>query len=118
MNIKKKLFASQDGMVLLENGEPKEIGGITEPMELELEDGIVTMVYCVFFNLRSNTQSTDFFLFSLDNKQLITHSIGKRTNCFFRELYEKAIIKSIAMDWFMDEFIGSYISEGLMGSFS
>ncbi len=111
------MFASQDGMVLLENGEPKEIGGITEPMELELADDLITNVYCVFFNLAPNIRSTDFFLFSVDSKQLITHSIGKRTNFLFRELYKKAIIKSIDMDLFLKEFIGDYIVEGLMGSF-
>jgi hypothetical protein len=116
MIIKRKLFASQQGMVLLKDNKPREIGGITEEMELELADGTITTVYCVFFNLDSNVKSTDFFLFSVDSKHLITHSIGKRTNFLLRELYKKAIIKSIDMDLFLEEFVGNYIVEGLTGN--
>jgi hypothetical protein len=106
-------------MALLENGAPKEIGGITEEMELELADGTLTSVYCVFFNLDSNVKSTDFFLFSVDNRQLVTHSFGRKTDSFFRKLYKKALLKSelTTMDSFLDEFVGDYIFEGLMGSF-
>ena len=111
MYIKKKLLCIQQGMALLENGEPKEIGGVTHPMDLELADGTLTNVYCVFFNLDSNVKSTDFFLFSVDNRQLVTHSFGRKTDSFFRKLYQKALSNSelTTMDLFLEEFIGDYI---------
>ena len=119
MIIKKKLFASQQGMALLQENKPREIGGITEPMDLELQNGELTKVYCVFFNLDTKLESTDFFLFSIESNELITHSIGRKTDSFFRKLYKKAIgdPDATTMDSFLDEFIGEYILEGLMGSF-
>lgn len=105
-------------MALLENGEPKEIGGVTHPMDLELQNGELTKVHCVFLNLDTKVQSTDFFLFSTENNQLILHSIGRKTDSFFRKLYEKALSNSelTTMDSFLDEFVGDYIVEGLMGN--
>lgn len=106
-------------MALLENGAPKEIGGVTHPMDLELQNGELTKVHCVFLNLDTKVQSTDFFLFSTENNQLILHSIGRKTDSFYRELYKKAIGEPDAtiMDSFLDDFIGDYILEGLMGNF-
>jgi hypothetical protein len=118
MIIQRKLFASQHGMVLLDNGKPKELGAITELMDLELQNGKLIKVFCVYFNLDYSVQSTDFFLFCSDNRQLITYSIGRKTNSFFRKLYTKAIgnTDSTVMDLFLEEFIGDYIAEGLMGN--
>ena len=79
MNINKTIYANQDGIALIENGQPKEIGGITDEMELELEDGTLTWVYCVFFNLVSNVKSTDFFLLSVAYRKLAMHSLAKNT---------------------------------------
>ncbi len=112
------MFASQHGMVLLEDGKPKEMGGITEQMDLELQNGELIKVYCVFFHLDSKVESTDFFVFSVKNKQLITHSYGRKTDSFFRNLYEKALSnsESTLMDSFLEEFIGDFIVEGLMGN--
>lgn len=105
-------------MVLLDHGKPKEIGAITELMDLELPNGELIKVYCVFFNLDPKVQSTDFFVFSAKNEQLITHSIGRKTDSFFRKMYTKAIgnTDSTVMDLFLEEFIGDYIVEGLMGN--
>jgi hypothetical protein len=116
MNIKRKLFASQYGMILLDNGKPKEIGGITEPMELELKNDGVIKVHCVFFNLDSKVESTDFFLFEENSERMITFYIGDKTDTFFCELYAKAFLHSSVMNTFIDHFVSNYITEGLEGN--
>lgn len=110
------MFASQYGMILLDNGKPKEIGGITEPMELELKNDGVIKVHCVFFNLDSKVESTDFFLFEENSERMITFYIGDKTDTFFCELYAKAFLHSSVMNTFIDHFVSNYITEGLEGN--
>lgn len=106
-------------MALLKDGKPMEIGGITDLIDLELKNGSITKVNCVFFNLDRKVQSTDFFLFLVKNGKLISHSIGKRTHPFFRELYQKVLSDpdKEGIDSFLDEFVGKYIEQGMMGNF-
>jgi hypothetical protein len=116
MTIKKKLFAIQDGMVLLENGDPKEIGGISDSVKFELAGGIMIDAVCVYFNLVAEVESTDFFLFSKDDEKLISYSLGKKTDPFFVKMFEEVLSQPQNHDLkkFLSEFIGQYVVEGLM----
>jgi hypothetical protein len=116
MTIKKKLFAIQDGMVLLENGDPKEIGGISDSVKFELAGGITIDAICVFLNLVKEIDSTDFFLFSKEDEKLISFSLGKKTDPFFVKMYEDVLSeqKNHDLKRFLSEFIGQYVAEGLM----
>jgi hypothetical protein len=116
MTIKKKLFAVQDGIVLLENGEPKEIGGIADSVKFELIAGITIDAICVFFNLVKEIDSTDFFLFTKEDEKLISYSIGERTDPFFVKMYEDVLSNRENHDLteFLPVFIGLYIVKGLM----
>jgi hypothetical protein len=116
MTVKKKLFAIQDGMVLLENGMPKEIGGIADSVKFELARGITIDAVCVYFNLVKEIASTDFFLFSEEDEKLISYSIGEKTDPFFVKMYEDVLSEQKNHDLrrFLSEFIGQYVLEGLM----
>jgi hypothetical protein len=119
MYIRKRIYAIQGGMALLDDGKPKNIGGISEKIDLELEDGSVVDSYCVFFNLMSNVDSTDYFIFLAENEKLVCCSIGKRTNPFFEKIYLKllSLPENHSMKSFINEFVGEYITNGLMGTF-
>lgn len=119
MNIQRKICAKTPGMALLYDGKIAEIGGLTEEMELEMKDGEVVMVYCVYLNLDPEIRSTDFFLFSTESQKLIVHSFGKLTYSFFKNMYLKVLSdpRNLKMDSFLEEFVGEYTSKGLMGDF-
>ena len=105
-------------MALLDNGKPKKIGGISGKIDLELEDGSVVDAYCLFFNLISNVNSTDFFLFLAENEKLVSYSIGKKTDPFFEKIYLRVLTlpENHSMKTFIDEFVGQYVIQGLMGN--
>lgn len=119
MYIRKRIYAIQGGMALLDDGKPKNIGGISEKIDLELEDGSVVDAYCVFFNLMSNVDSTDYFIFFAKNEKLACYSIGKRTYPFFEKMYLKVLSlpENNSMKTFINEFVSEYVSEGLIGNF-
>lgn len=120
MEISHIIFARTQGMVLLDNGKPKRIGGVADAVECEFENGEIAEVICVFFNLVKGINSTDFFLFSKVDEKLISYCLGKHTDPFFIKMYEGVLLKpeSNELTSFMQEFIGEYVIGGLMGKSS
>ena len=120
MKISHFIFATTQGMVLLDKGKPKKIGGVAESDECEMADGITINAICVYFNLVGEVASTDFFLFRQDNDKLINYSIGEKTDPFFIKMYEDVLSDKQNHDLtkFIREFIAQYVIQGLMGSSS
>lgn len=120
MEISHIIFARTQGMVLLDNGKPKKIGGVADVVECEFENGEIAEVICIFFNLVKGIDSTDFFLFSKGDEKLISYCLGKHTDPFFIKMYEGVLLKpeSNELTSFMQEFIGEYVIGGLMGKSS
>jgi hypothetical protein len=120
MEISHFIFARTQGMVLLDNGKPKKIGGVAESVECEMADGITINAVCVYFNLVKEIASTDFFIFRQENDKLIGYSIGEKTEPFFIKMYEDVLsdIQNHDLTKFIREIIAQYVIQGLMGSSS
>ncbi len=120
MEISHIIFARTQGMVLLDGGKPKKIGGVADAVECEFENGDIAEVICIFFNLVKGHDSTDFFLFSKEDEKLISYSLGTQTDPFFIKMYEGVLLKpqNHELTSFMHEFIGEYVAEGLYGNSS
>jgi hypothetical protein len=117
--LNKIIEAKTEDLILLHNGEAQVIGGIFKKLDLELEDGSTIEVNCVYFNLALDVSSTDFFLFNAENHKLVSYSIGLRTDPFFKKMYLKILARpsNHLMKVFVDEFVGEYVVQGLLGTF-
>jgi hypothetical protein len=111
------ILAKTKDMILLDGGEPKTIGGIYANMDLEFDDGTIVKTNCVFFNLDSKIDSTDFFLFHGESNKLVSYSIGIRTDPLFEKMYLKTLSlpSNHHLKPFLSEFVSEYVIQGLMG---